>query len=228
MRDVTAAEAIAYICFGAWGRRFIDAANSPEISAEWEYRQFHQAAADGDIPTWAKRGGKPYEPIKREFWISNQIEWFELLKGWSVTRPIGRAIGINPRYVEVMTSRTATEGFYRNQLPEVLRAKSSARKLSNLFKEGVDHRNKLLRATSDFDATQSEQLLVAWDSRALSVIDAAGVNEGTRSRFETLDTWYPEMHGEAGRPAEQVHLETVWNKKLQILRTIIDEISRTT
>ena len=128
VRDVTAAEAIAYICFGAWGRRFIDAANSPEISAEWAYRQFHQAAADGDIPTWAKRGGKPYEPIKREFWISNRIEWFELLKGWSVTRPIGRAIGINPRYVEVMTSRTATEGFFRNQLPEVLRAKSSARK----------------------------------------------------------------------------------------------------
>lgn len=150
VRDVPVVEALAYICFGSWGRRFVDAAKSPDVSANWEYNQFHQAAADGDIPVWGKTSrADVYEPLAKEFWLANKIEWFSLLKGKSETEPNNRNDLKHKRYIQLMTSRRAVELMFLNQPPEVLRAKSIARQLSTLMDEGAGERNKLLPILSE-------------------------------------------------------------------------------
>lgn len=224
-RDVSVAEAIAYLCFGAWGRKFYDAAASPDVSGNWEYKQFHQAAADGDVPVWGRVSrADVYEPIANEFWLSNKIEWFALLKGNGETVPDNARDLKEKRYIQLMTSRRATELMFLKQPKEVLRAKSTARKLSNLMDEGTRERNKLLPPLQDFDRASYEAILVAWDQRVLAAADKTNVSEGTLSRFRTLDTFEPELAGDPRRGEQQKHLESIWNKKLQILRTMIDEV----
>jgi hypothetical protein len=225
-RDVSIGEAIAYLAFGSWGRTFTEAASSHDVNGEWEYKQFQQAAADGDIPVWGRTGkSRVFEIIPKEFWRQNHFDWFNLLRGDSGTEPIAKRDYNEVRYSETMTSKAATELLFKKQPPELLRAKSSARQLAKLLDEGVTERNKLLSVLSDFDASHSEKILVAWDERVLSVFTAGGVAESSRSKFKTLDTWYGHLNGEAGRGPEQERIEMIWNKKLQILRAIIDEVS---
>lgn len=224
-RDVSVGEAIAYLAFGSWGRTFTEAASSHDVSGEWEYKQFKQAAADGDIPVWGRSGKfRVFEPIPKEFWRKNHFDWFNLLRGDCGTEPIAKGNHTEVRYSETMTSKAATELYFGKQPLELLRAKSSARKLSKLLDEGVAERNKLLPVLSDFDAERSEKILVAWDEQVLSVITAAGIPEASRSRYKTLDTWYGHLNGDTGRSPEQERIEMIWNKKLQILRTIVDQI----
>jgi hypothetical protein len=107
-RDVTVGEAIAYLCFGEWGKRFLDAAQSSAHDANSKLAEFLQSAADGEIPIWGKKKtGGVYEPIPREFWFKNQIEWFGLLKDAALSESsIGNQ---GERYFFLMTSRAAME-----------------------------------------------------------------------------------------------------------------------
>ena len=69
-----------------------------------------------------------------------------------------------------MTSRSDTERLHRNQPQEVLQAKLAARSLAGLVTEAVAERNKLLHAAEDFNAADSEGILVARDQRELKPI----------------------------------------------------------
>ena len=100
-----------------------------------------------------------------------------------------------------MTSRSDTERLHRNQPQEVLQAKLAARSLAGLVTEAVAERNKLLHAAED--AADSEGILVAWDQRVLGKLDETNISEGERPRFETLDTFHPELFGDEDRPDDQ-------------------------
>jgi hypothetical protein len=222
IRDVSVHDAIAYICFGARGRRFFDAASAPEISADREFKQFQQAAADGDVPVWGRTSkAHVFAPIDKEFWRKNRIEWFGLLKGEPYTEPIERG-GDPPRYIDLMTSRAETERLFRSQPPGVLQAKSIWRRLSILFNEGVAERNKVLHEVfPESEAGRLDGTLHDWDARVLSVLDEARVRETDRSDFETLNLFEPVLAGGApDRQQWQLKLETIWNEKLRRLRLI--------
>jgi hypothetical protein len=210
-RDTSAGEAIAYLAFGSWGKKFADAAGSPDVSGSWEYKQFHQAVADGAIPMWGRKGRSGvYEPILTDYWRKNHLDWFELLKGGSKTEPISKRDDQQVRYSETMTSRAATERYFQKQPAELLRAKSSARQLAKLLDEAAIERNKLLPPPLEpFDQVRSERVLVDWNERVLSVSDAGGVEESTRPRFQTLDRWTPDILGAPGRSPEQERLEAI-------------------
>ena len=222
VRDVSVDEAIAYICFGAWGRKFFDAANSPEVSGSREFNQFQQAAADGEVPVWGRLSkARLFEPIDKEFWRKNRIEWFGSLKGEPHTEQIERH-GTQPRYIDLMTSRAETERLFRSQPPELQRAKSIWRRLSILFNEGVDERNKVLHdAFPESDAGRLEGVLQDWDARVLSALGEAAVREVDRSDFETLNLFEPVLAGgEPDRQPWQLRLEAIWNENLRRLRII--------
>jgi hypothetical protein len=107
-RDVTVGEAIAYLCFGEWGKRFSDAAQSSAHDANSKLGEFLQSAADGQIPVWGKKKTEGvYEPIPKEFWFKNRIEWFGLLKDAAFSESSRGAQG--ERYFFLMTSRAAVE-----------------------------------------------------------------------------------------------------------------------
>ena len=107
-RDVGAGEAVAYLCFGEWGKRFFDAAESTATSGAAEYDQFLQGAADGIIPMWGKKEmHRVYEPIPKEFWFKNRIDWFSLLRGDAHSESSTRSH--SDRYLSLMTSRAALE-----------------------------------------------------------------------------------------------------------------------
>ena len=226
VRDVGVGEAIAYIAYGTWGHSFLEAASTSDIDAVWALRQFHQAAADRQIIVWGKKGpGRIYEQIGEEgYWSKNEIEWFELLHGTPRTEAILANDYSQQRFIHLETSRTDVERFVRNQPERVLKAKASARRLSDLHEEGVGERNKLFPIIQNFDGEGSEAVLVSWNDRVLAALDNADVRERDCSRFRTLDTFHPELFGEGGRGDAQERLEMIWNKKLQILRTIIDGV----
>lgn len=226
-RDIGVGDAIAYMAFGMWGHTFEEAASSHDIDVAWAQRQFHQAAADGDVAVWGRPSdARLYTPIGKEYWLENKIEWFSLLKSSPHTEPANPRDLSQQRYIDLMTSRSDAEWLFNTQSPEVLRSKSVARRLTSFFDEGVAERNKLLPIIEDFDAQRQEETLLAWNEKVVSKFDAAGVSEGDHSRFKTLNTFEPELQGVSGRNAEQERLEMIWNKKLQILRTIIDEIGQ--
>jgi hypothetical protein len=145
-RDTPLAEAIAFMAFGVWGKSMVEAATSEDVDAAWALKLYRQGAADGEVQTWGIGNGRVYEPIPKEYWLSHEIEWFELLKG----RPYSTSFYPNERnqrkYFHLMTSRADAERLHRAQPDSLLRAKKTARALSALVKEGVGERNKLLVA----------------------------------------------------------------------------------
>jgi hypothetical protein len=109
-RDVGVGEAIAFVCFHQWGRTFYEAAGSPDVDGAAECQQFLQAAADGNIQVWGKRKENGvFEPIAREFWFENQIEWFDLLRDNPRTEPRFSTKHAVARYLDLMTSRAQVE-----------------------------------------------------------------------------------------------------------------------
>jgi hypothetical protein len=224
-RDVAVDEANAYLCFGTWGRSFFDAAASSEVDANWELKQFQQAAADGHVPVWGRQSrGRLYEPIQKEYWLKCRIDWFSLLRAQPQTEPYYSNDTTQPRYTDLMTSRTATERLLATQPAATTKVKLATRQLAKLFDDGVKTRNGLLPQLDNFDATECERTLIAWDEQVAANFDDAGVKEAERSRFNTLDVFERRLFGANGRSQEQERLEAIWNKKLQILRSIIDRI----
>jgi hypothetical protein len=110
-RDVGVSEAIAYNCYRQWGRSFFSAAASAEINGAGAYDEFLQAIADGRIPAWGKKQDHGvFEPIPKEFWFNNRIEWFGLLKDKPSTEPSVSSKG--DVYSSLMTSRDAVEKYW--------------------------------------------------------------------------------------------------------------------
>jgi hypothetical protein len=226
VRDTSVEEAIAYMCFGAWGRRFADAAGSPAVSGSWEYSQFQQAAADGDVKIWGRpSSGRVYEPIPKEFWRENSIEWFSLLKGEANTEPLGRVreTGSILRYGSLMTSRSDTERLFNAQSAETLRAKSLWSRLAKVFGEGVDQRNQVLRPLGDSEAEQRRAILAEWDARFLSCVHEAGITDDDLSVFAD-DPFGREPMGSPERAEWQIQLEESWNDKLRVLRLVMKKV----
>ena len=62
-RDVGIGEAIAFMCLGKWGSKFMEAVGAMGVDATANYNSLLQAAADGTIPVWGKRPNNGvYEP----------------------------------------------------------------------------------------------------------------------------------------------------------------------
>jgi len=120
-RDVSVAEAISYVCFRRWGRRFLEAAGDREANVNTALTEFRQAAADDRITIWGKTtAGAVFEQIPADFWRKNQIEWFDLLRGRTKTESIDplvthgsalRAIS----YFDLMTSRAQVEAAWQRK-----------------------------------------------------------------------------------------------------------------
>jgi hypothetical protein len=113
-RDVSVGEAISYVCFRHWGRRFVDAAGDRTADVNASLTAFCQAAADDRITIWGKTtSGAVFEKIPADFWRKNQIEWFGLLRREPATESTDPAVhhGLAPsiRYSDLMTSRTQVE-----------------------------------------------------------------------------------------------------------------------
>ena len=227
VRNVTVGEAVAFLMTKAWGRDFEQELSTPEADSVAEFRRFHQAAADGLVTVWGRPGGvsSVYEPIPPAFWIKNDVNFSSVLKGAAESEPHLSKDTSQQRYLRLMTSRSDTEQLFQNQPEELRRAKTVARQLTKLLDKGVNERNALLQRVEAFDDGSAKGTLVSWNDEVLSKFDSAGVPEDDRSRFSTLNTFYPEIHGEPGRDPRQEHLETIWNKKLQILRTIVNNMS---
>ena len=99
---------------------------------------------------------------------------------------------------------------------------AAQRALDDLFAEGVAYRNKLLPIQA-VDLLTAVDTLRDWSGRVLSRLDAAGIPLRTRSRFRTLDRFEPKVlvHTNERLPGI-IRLEAIWNKKLELLREIID------
>ena len=228
-RDISVGEAIAYLCFGSWGKSFHDAAASPEVSGSWEYNQFQQAAADGEVRIWGRlSANRVYEPIAKEFWRDNNIEWFSLLNADDHTEPIGRVDTRGPvhRYSSLMTSRADAERLFKGQPPALVRAKSGWRKLSNLFDEGATERNSILGVLDDQEAERRQAKLTDWDNRVMAQLDEIEVKEADLSSFRTLDIFEPSLVGDPERNAWQLRLEAIWNEKLRVLRRAMNKMDK--
>jgi hypothetical protein len=228
LRNVGVAEAVSQLAYGAWGHSFYDAALSHEVDVEWASRQFHQAAADGQVSIWGKPGSRHlYEPIDSSFWFKNTIDWFSLLHGKPHTEPTNPR-ELRDKYFHLMTNRAQVERLFRNQPPELIRAKSLARQLAVLGEEGNSLRNEILRIIEDYDHAKHLQKLSDWEKGVLSKLKEAGISEADCRRLEKGGTYCHDLHGDGGRPEEQAALENAWNKKLQILRHLINVIGERT
>lgn len=109
-RDVGVSEAVAYVSFREWGKRFIDAAGSSDVDAVASLREFQQAALDGDVSIWGKHPpSEIFDLIQAGFWSRHQIEWFGLLKGNPTTEPTISASDGGNAPESLMTSRQQVE-----------------------------------------------------------------------------------------------------------------------
>lgn len=106
----------------------------------------------------------------------------------------------------------------------LLRKLEGAERLNTLLKEGVRARNALLSSQEVFDCAQARAFMVEWSDSTVVAMRDAGVSLRLRSRFETLDRFVPVVFGGPDRTPEQIQLEGIWNKKLDLLREAIDTI----
>jgi hypothetical protein len=225
-RDVSVGEAIAYLCFCEWGRRFVDAAASPDVSGNLEHTQFQQAAADGDVRIWGRpSAGRVYEPIPKEYWRENRIEWFSLLKGEPDTEPLGRAKETGPlqRYNSLMTSRSDTERLFQAQSAEMLRAKSLWSRFAKVLGDGIAQRNQILEPLDDSEAEYHEAILVEWDGKFQSGLHEAGLTQDDMESFAE-DPFGRSLMGSADRAEWQAQLEESWNDRLRVLRLVMQRV----
>lgn len=94
--------------------------------------------------------------------------------------------------------------------------------LQELRKEGVRCRNALLLPIENFDYAQERARMVEWSNRTVQAMKDAKVAVRVWSAFEILDNFKPKLIGTAPRFPEQIKLETIWNRKLDLLREVID------
>jgi hypothetical protein len=109
-RDTRLGEALAYCCVGSWGKNFYDAVANGLAGGGESVRQFEQLAYDGKLHAWGKRSpnSELHEEIPREHWKTNQVEWFDLLRGNPRTEPRGHEDGTTP-FFDLMVSRAEIE-----------------------------------------------------------------------------------------------------------------------
>jgi hypothetical protein len=70
---------------------------------------FLQAAADGLVPIWGKRENwAVHQPIPRDYWYQNRIDWFSLLKGDAKSESSTHTFQ-GDHYLSLMTSKAAVE-----------------------------------------------------------------------------------------------------------------------
>jgi hypothetical protein len=111
-RDVGIGEAVGYICFREWGHNFKACAGSTHVSGGKEYDDLLQSFADGKIPVWGKRENYGvHEPISKEYWFNNRIDWFSLLRDEPNTEPTSAAFK-GDSYSSLMTSRATVERYW--------------------------------------------------------------------------------------------------------------------
>lgn len=104
------------------------------------------------------------------------------------------------------------------------RHESRGMALQKLFKEGVSSRNGLLLPIKEFDYAQERARMVEWSDRTVQAMKDANVALKRWSGFEILNKFEPELIGAAGRGAQQTQLEAIWNRKLDLLREVIEQI----
>jgi hypothetical protein len=110
-RDAGIGDAIGYICFREWGHNFLAATGSEHASGGKEYDELLQAFADGVVPVWGKRNSYGvHEPIPKEYWFINRIDWFSLLRNEPSTERNATSTG--DAYTSLVTSRAAVEGYW--------------------------------------------------------------------------------------------------------------------
>jgi hypothetical protein len=109
-RDVGVGEAIAYIHFREWGRRFWDAAGSPHVNSSIELNSFLEAAVEGAITVWGQTTtGGHYVSIPTSFWRGSAINWASLLRDEPVTETTTPGVASQTNYTGLMTSRAQVQ-----------------------------------------------------------------------------------------------------------------------
>jgi|GEM_PF-5627232 len=107
-RNTTVSAAIGYAASRNWGTTTYDATISGAEMAPI-VRALEQASHDKELRIWGQRRREgPFELIEPDFWLSNQIEWFSLLRGDAHTEPLNNATG-RAVYEHLMVSRAEIE-----------------------------------------------------------------------------------------------------------------------
>lgn len=114
-RDVKIAEAIAYLGSGEWGRSFLDVMGAKDVDGVSVYEKFNQAALDGDITIWGRKGYQGlYEPLPKDYWKEWQVAYMSLLGEQADVEKIVH----NPsgwHHHDLMTSKMQIEALYRDE-----------------------------------------------------------------------------------------------------------------
>jgi len=92
--------------------------------------------------------------------------------------------------------------------------------LDDFFAEGVAHRNRLIPVIQNFDHRNEISIQQEWDADVLQILRHISLK--ARSKFRTLNLYDGKFHMAEGKDARQLHIESVWNEKLDRLRSIID------
>lgn len=94
--------------------------------------------------------------------------------------------------------------------------------LQELRKEGVRYRNALLLPSDALDCSEEWDRLVDWSDRTVQTMKEGNIAVKVWSAFEILDNFEPKLVGTSPRSPAQIKLETIWNRKLDLLRGAID------
>jgi hypothetical protein len=176
-------EAIAYMRFGFWGNTFLDAIKNRTSGSTSEYDYFLQAAADGEVTVWGRKSEVGvYEPIPHEYWFSNRIDWFGLMKGKPDTESNTKSFR-GDRYLHLMTSRVQVEAKWPPQKQD---HGDSRFRLAELRADGVTIRNAALNF---LDASSWVYDTHQWMNRVIDTIKE--IDKADAEMFRTLDAVPP-------------------------------------
>lgn len=220
VRDVAVSEAIAYLVVQEWEKSFLDVAK--DINAAKLYDDFLQAAADGTVPVWGKKTNHGvYEPIPREFWYENRIEWFGLLKKSAHTESSKHSFK-GDSYQALMTSRAAVESLVPEEIEgasypnvraadnpsihdEILSGRNRDKFLAFLSSGEIDAWARPMFGTSDYVKIPSN----AWDTHRIDVQLHSGDSVGPDGVHQVHHQSY--LRRKAGTK-EATHYDVAFNR----------------
>lgn len=116
-RDKGLSEALAYALVGLWGHTFMQIVSQGIEGSATIVEDFRQRAHDGKLTVWGKRASRGiYEKIDPAFWLDNEPEWFDLLRGIARTEKTVNT-EVSERFTDLMVSMTEFEKEWPHGLP---------------------------------------------------------------------------------------------------------------
>jgi hypothetical protein len=188
---------------------------------------------------WAKEQGYYNNPSRRLSAIVTALTWFAN-QPWFLypaTALGGLTIGVwldfllRKKEPQTFRAQITAEGLAeaRELMRNVAEYKSeSARRelmlaLSDLYDEGVTHRNRVQFETRNFDLNGEQSKLYDWDRRTLAKLRNELLDPKYYTNFRTLNQFRSKYEEGYGKTPQQAHLESIWNEKLKRLNSAMYE-----